>query len=1079
METVLRALRQVDFEWTTHIDHVWNDLPFDVPGVQSHARSEVSAETEQLLSGREASPLGIAVVGAAGAGKTHLLSSVRREAIERGLFFILVDMTDVSEFWDTAILGFLRSLQHQGHGGRKQHHRLLQGLVDLALGQGEINVKRLEQSRPPGLINQCDALIKALAKRHPAELREHRDVLKALVLFNSDDLELQDLGYKFLQGIPIDDEEKFHFAFRENRRQPLAIVRGLSWLSSLVAPTLLALDQLDAIVAEHNLLSSAETGQELNARQQTSLGIIQGLAGGLMALRDVTRRTLTVVSSLEATWNILDARVAVSMRDRFRPPLLLRPVSDASLLTRLVEQRLSAPYSKVSFSPPYPTYPFQASFFACRAGATPREVLKACDEHRRTCLLGGTVMEANGEVDQPLPSSRDHTRFRERFEAASRAANPGALLDTEDDEALDRLVETACAALAAENPVPDDVDVAVDRDFAGTKSFDPLHARIRLIYRSQGDRELHYAFRFLQKNNSVAFQARLKAAMTASGIDHKLPFRKLAILRRGPIPGGAATERLVAEFQQRGGVLLDPDFNELKQLHALAELLNGPDGVLVENWLKQDPVVSKMTTFQDALAWLFPRASAFRSPPRAEESKTIAQTSSPVVAAPSAKRSTAATSRPAPTPATQPTVEPTRLRVGRRLLAGTPKDPLDLPLENFTKHVVVLAGAGSGKTVLLRRLIEEAVLLGVPSIVVDGANDLARLGDAWPEVPSDFSDEDSAKAKRYHATAEVVLWTPGRESGNPLNLALIPDFSSVRDQPDELQAAIDMVRSSLEPIVAPGKGEKDKVTRGVLASALRYFANSGGKTLQELIALLVDLPADAHPGFERAEKQARAAGELLMAAIETNPLLRGRGTELDPSQLLTASTPNRVRVSVINLSGLPDAPAQQHFVNQLTMTLFSWIKKNPPKGRSLQGLLVIDEARDFVPSGHSVPSKDNLVRLVAQARKYGLGILFATQAPKSIDHNVIANASTHFYGRANSPAAIEVVQEQLKERGGSGSDVAKLPRGTFYVFSEGLAAPAKIATSLCLSYHPSSPPDEKDILSRAASSRRVVRQSAR
>lgn len=409
--------------------------------------------------------------------------------------------------------------------------------------------------------------------------------------------------------------------------------------------------------------------------------------------------------------------------------------------------------------------------------------------------------------------------------------------------------------------------------------------------------------------------------------------------------------------------------------------------------------------------------------------------------------------------------------VGRRLVAGQPQEEVTVPLDNLTKHVVILAGAGSGKTVLVRRLVEEAVLAGIPSIIVDGANDLVRMGDAWPQPPESFDEDERVKAKDYLDKADVVVWTPGREAGNPLTLGVMPDFAAVAKNADELQAAIDMTRSSLEPFVAPGKSAKDQVVRGVLASALRYFAESGGGDLRRFIEFLAELPDEASSGFEKGAKLAREAADLLRAAVETNPLLRSRGVELDPGVLLNATAQGKVRVSVLNLSGLPNQQAQQSFVNQLAVTLFSWIKKNPAQGRSLRGLLIVDEARDFVPSGMTVPSKDNLIRLVAQARKYGLGIVFATQAPKSIDHNVIANASTQFYGRANSPASIEVVQEQLKNRGGTGADVAKLPKGTFYLFTEGMSSPAKVKTSLCLSHHPASPPGEDEILDKARRTR--------
>jgi DNA helicase HerA-like ATPase len=86
--------------------------------------------------------------------------------------------------------------------------------------------------------------------------------------------------------------------------------------------------------------------------------------------------------------------------------------------------------------------------------------------------------------------------------------------------------------------------------------------------------------------------------------------------------------------------------------------------------------------------------------------------------------------------------------------------------------------------------------------------------------------------------------------------------------------------------------------------------------------------------------------------------------------------------------------------------LFSWIKKNPdPGGRALRGLLVIDEAKDFVPSSQASVCKESLMRLAAQARKYHLGLIFATQNPKDIENRIVGNCSTHFYGKVNAPAA--------------------------------------------------------------------------
>ncbi|MGC4070602.1 MAG: hypothetical protein QM784_39220 [Polyangiaceae bacterium] len=167
-----------------------------------------------------------------------------------------------------------------------------------------------------------------------------------------------------------------------------------------------------------------------------------------------------------------------------------------------------------------------------------------------------------------------------------------------------------------------------------------------------------------------------------------------------------------------------------------------------------------------------------------------------------------------------------------------------------------------------------------------------------------------------------------------------------------------MARSSLEPLVAPGKGAKDKKSQAILASALGRYAERGGGSVQGLIELLREPPEDVTDGYKDGEKIAKELSELLLSAIRTDPLLGGSGEPLDPEQLLRSSTPGKVRISVINLVGLPGQDSQQKFINQLAMTLFTWIKKNPAKNGALLGLLVIDEAKDFVPSGKSVACRE-------------------------------------------------------------------------------------------------------------------------
>jgi hypothetical protein len=1075
MDPFQLALNDVDFQWTTHVDNVWKDPSADIPELQFAAREQFRQRIAKLTHAADpASPLGIPLVGSGGSGKTHLLSSVRHQAFAQGQYFVFVDMTDVRDFWETVLQGYLRSLD-QRYQDDPQFVHLLKDLI-VKLG-ASLTYEQLVTARPPALMNRCSELIRGLAQKHRTEAREHQDVLRALILIASDDFDIQERGYRWLQGVGVGEDESFRHDFSSPQKKPEQIVRGLSWLMSLDAPTVLALDQLDAIVAEHNLASagakpSDEADAEGKQRQLASLAIIQGIAGGLSALRDVTRRTLTVVSSLEETWQILHERSAVTMRDRFEPPLLLKPFRDAESIRELVEKRLGRVYQAAGLQPPYASFPFAPGFFKKRVGQSPREVLKACNEHRQECALVGRAVEIGASGSGLIPVPVAHEPIRAEFEKLRRGYDIASLLDAEDEDALDKLIETACDALVEENPLPPNCDAIVDKDFLGSGAFEPLHARLRVVDRSANDRERHYAFRFLEKTHHIAFQSRLKAAMTAAGIAQDLGFRRLAVVRTSPLPKGTLSEKLIAELRERGGVVVGPGKEELQALGALQAMLGkeGRDAALTRQWLKADRIVSQLPAFKDVVDFLFqPRAPAVATVSKDNRENATEATTPRTASPPAGVKPLATPSGPA-NPEVPKSVA-NRLEIGVKLAGGAAAGAFSVALDNLTKHAVVLAGAGSGKTVLVRRIVEEASLAGVPAIVIDGANDLSRLGDPWPDVPENFSSDDRAKADRYVSSTEVIVWTPGRERGNPLRFNPLPDFADVTRDKDEFNAALDMARSSLEPIAIGGK--VDKVRQGVLASALRFFALQGGGPLERLIAVLSDLPADANPGYDKAERIAREAADRLRAETETNPLFRGDGQSLDPA-VLFKSRSNKVRVSVVNLSGLPDQGAQQQFMNQLAMTLFSWIKKHPARGRAIQGLLVIDEARDFVPALKTVAGKDNLIRLVAQARKYGLGLIFATQAPKSIDHNIIANCSTQFYGRQNSPAAIDTVREQLNQRGSSGADVAKLPRGVFYAYTEGLSAAVKIQTPLCLSHHPASPPDEEEVLRKADAAREFL-----
>ncbi|PZR86389.1 MAG: hypothetical protein DLM68_09825 [Hyphomicrobiales bacterium] len=108
-----------------------------------------------------------------------------------------------------------------------------------------------------------------------------------------------------------------------------------------------------------------------------------------------------------------------------------------------------------------------------------------------------------------------------------------------------------------------------------------------------------------------------------------------------------------------------------------------------------------------------------------------------------------------------------------------------------------------------------------------------------------------------------------------------------------------------------------------------------------------------------------------------------------------------------------------------------------------------------------------LASKLAQARKYGLGMIFATQLPKGMDNAIVSNCTTHVYGRMSSPATIQATRELMAAKGGAAEDLGRLTTGEFYFSTEGFSRPIKVRTPLCLSWHPPNPPTADEVVQRA------------
>ena len=283
MTSELDAFRSVDFDWTRQLKSVWRDPPYHVPSLHQKTIDEIidyfAAKTRNPDPDNE--PLGRVIVGPAGYGKTHLIGELRRCIWDRGGFFVLLDFIGIKDFWSSVALGFLNSLQVRMPDGGTQYDRLvLQLAAKLGISDELTGIAEARRQQEPQqmIADMVHVFTRSLARQHPDDTIRYRDMVTALILLISDDLDCHSIAHGWLQGMNLAPEDVRPLGFK-GKNSAIQVVQGLSWVMSLVGPTLIAVDQIDAIVSASNSALRAATA----ARERAGGGAVDRRRDGRRA----------------------------------------------------------------------------------------------------------------------------------------------------------------------------------------------------------------------------------------------------------------------------------------------------------------------------------------------------------------------------------------------------------------------------------------------------------------------------------------------------------------------------------------------------------------------------------------------------------------------------------------------------------------------------------------------------------------------------------------------------------------------------------------------------------------------------
>jgi len=359
--------------------------------------------------------------------------------------------------------------------------------------------------------------------------------------------------------------------------------------------------------------------------------------------------------------------------------------------------------------------------------------------------------------------------------------------------------------------------------------------------------------------------------------------------------------------------------------------------------------------------------------------------------------------------------------------------------EDLTTHAVVVGMTGSGKTGLCIDLLEEAALNNIPALMIDPKGDITNALLHFPDLlPSDFQpwvnpDEARQKGKTIEQAAEdaaslwknglakwgidgerirslneavhFAIYTPGSDAGIPVSILASLKAPQIpwEHNRELLREKISSTVTALLGLVGVDDVDPVRSREHILLSNIFENAWSKGKDLDlsELILQTQSPPFpklgvfDVNTFFPEKDRFELA---MLLNNIIAAPSFQTwiEGQPLDIDSLLYAPD-GRPRHSVFYIAHLSDEE-RMFFVTLLYASIESWMRAQ--KGTtSLRAIVYFDEIYGYLPPVKNPPSKTLMLRMLKQARAFGVGQVLVTQNPVDVDYKALSNAGTWFIGK--------------------------------------------------------------------------------
>ncbi|MDL5055641.1 DUF87 domain-containing protein [Oscillatoria laete-virens NRMC-F 0139] len=358
---------------------------------------------------------------------------------------------------------------------------------------------------------------------------------------------------------------------------------------------------------------------------------------------------------------------------------------------------------------------------------------------------------------------------------------------------------------------------------------------------------------------------------------------------------------------------------------------------------------------------------------------------------------------------------------------------------DLTTHAVVVGMTGSGKTGLCISLLEEAILDNIPAIIIDPKGDITNLLLHFPDLtPEQFRpwiniddarkaglSEDQFAADQAHTWREGLaswgivpdrlrwlqvatqysIYTPGSDAGLPISI--LASLRAPREgwvgNEEAMRERISGLTTALLALTGRNAQPVQDKEHVLIANIFEHAWQRGIDLTLEDIIIQVQRPPFSKLGVfpldDYISERVRMKLAMDLNSIVAAPSFQSwiNGDPMDIHNLLYRPD-GRPRVSIFYINHLSE-PERQFIITLLMENVNAWMRTLSGT-TSLRALIYIDEMYGyFPPHPRNPPTKEPILRLLKQARAFGVGLILATQNPGDLDYKGLNNAGTWFIGR--------------------------------------------------------------------------------